>query len=368
MDVALVDRIYESGFVPDLWPEVLRDASKLSGSAGASLFVVDREVSAWTASRNARDVTEKFVSEGWYWNGRLMSRVHRTTHPGFLRDHEICSPEELDDEPIYRDIWRKVGLGGGVATAFDLPTGEGVSIILSRAAAAGDANANEIARLNTLRPHLARSAIFSARMKLERARAAGEAIAALGFPALVFGEAGRVLHANALVADCTRLLHWRAADRITLMDRQADALLTEALARVGTGDHGGARSFPVRRDGPGALLVGHVVPVRYSARDIFARGAALFVLIPATAPAAPPLELMRLLYDLTPAEARVARGLVTGKVVDEIAEDGGVSPNTVRVQVRALLEKTGCRRQTDLVALLGGLSAVRDPEAQDDPS
>jgi hypothetical protein len=39
MDAELVDRIYECGFVPELWPQVLRDTSKISESAGASLFV-----------------------------------------------------------------------------------------------------------------------------------------------------------------------------------------------------------------------------------------------------------------------------------------------------------------------------------------
>jgi hypothetical protein len=37
MEAELVDRIYECCFVPELWPEVLRDTSKLSQSAGASL-------------------------------------------------------------------------------------------------------------------------------------------------------------------------------------------------------------------------------------------------------------------------------------------------------------------------------------------
>jgi DNA-binding CsgD family transcriptional regulator len=71
------------------------------------------------------------------------------------------------------------------------------------------------------------------------------------------------------------------------------------------------------------------------------------------------VELVQSLFDLTPAEARVARGLASGRTVDQLAGDAGVSPNTVRVQVRGVLEKTGCERQTDVVALLGGLTAVR---------
>ena len=53
------------------------------------------------------------------------------------------------------------------------------------------------------------------------------------------------------------------------------------------------------------------------------------------------------------------RGLAGGGTVDDLAAAGGVSVNAVRVQVRGVLEKTGCRRQTEVVALFGGLSAVR---------
>jgi DNA-binding CsgD family transcriptional regulator len=62
---------------------------------------------------------------------------------------------------------------------------------------------------------------------------------------------------------------------------------------------------------------------------------------PATAPAG---------IDLTTAEARVARSLASGKTVEDIASDGGTL-NTIRTHVRGVLEKTGCNRQVDIVAL-----------------
>ena len=37
----LIDRIYECGFVPELWPEVLKQTSKISDSAGATLFITN---------------------------------------------------------------------------------------------------------------------------------------------------------------------------------------------------------------------------------------------------------------------------------------------------------------------------------------
>jgi DNA-binding CsgD family transcriptional regulator len=359
MESELVDRIYECSFVPELWPQVLRDTSKISESAGASLFVTNPEVTAWTASKNSRQITEQFIADGWYWRGQLMSRVHNTRHPGFLRDIDLCSEAELEEEPIYRDNWRKMGLGWGAATAFALPTGETLSIVLSRVAAQGPVDAATLQRLDMLRPHLARTAVLAARLHLERAQAASQTLAALGLAALVLDESGKVLAANSLVEDLVNLVHWRSADRVTLKDRRADEMLSEALARIALNDNGGVRSFPVRDQVTDVLMVGHVVPIRFSARDIFARSSAVFILMPVAAPSSPPVELVMSLFDLTPAEARIARGLAAGKTVDDLAVDNGVSPNTVRVQVRGVLEKTGCQRQTDVVAMLGGISAVR---------
>jgi DNA-binding CsgD family transcriptional regulator len=93
--------------------------------------------------------------------------------------------------------------------------------------------------------------------------------------------------------------------------------------------------------------------------DIFVRCAAALVLTPVTLPQAPPVELVQSLFDLTPAEARVARGLASGKTVEDIATDGGTSANTIRTHVRGVLEKTGCNRQTDIVALLTAISSTR---------
>jgi hypothetical protein len=114
-------------------------------------------------------------------------------------------------------------------------------------------------------------------------------MAALGLAALVLDEGGKVLAANALVEGMVNLVHWRSADRVTLKDRRADEMLTEALARIAVNDNGGVRSFPVRDSVTDALKVGHVVPIRYSAHDIFARSTAVFVLMPVAAPTSPPV-------------------------------------------------------------------------------
>ena len=65
------------------------------------------------------------------------------------------------------------------------------------------------------------------------------------------------------------------------------------------------------------------------------------------------------LFGLTPAEACLAVALVAGKRLEDIAEERGVRMPTLRTQLRAILDKTGTRRQADLMRLIVGLPAVR---------
>jgi DNA-binding NarL/FixJ family response regulator len=110
-------------------------------------------------------------------------------------------------------------------------------------------------------------------------------------------------------------------------------LFREGIAHIDSECGRSVRSFPVRD--AGTAMVAHVIPIRLSARYIFPRCAAV---IPVAAPQAPPVELVQSSFDLTPAEARVARSLAAGKTVEDIASDGGVSLSTVRTHVRGVLQ------------------------------
>ncbi|MGH6834477.1 MAG: helix-turn-helix transcriptional regulator [Methylocella sp.] len=277
-----------------------------------------------------------------------------------MTELDLFTPDELDREPIYRDMWRPRGAGWMVATAMPIPTGEKVSFVLTRRTERGPVERAVVQELDELRPHLARSALMAARLQLERARIASETLAVMGLPALVLDERGKVLAANNLIEALTGHVQWRTHDRVSLKDRAADNLLRDAIAAIDVAG-GAVRSFPVRDADTQAMMVAHVVPIRLSARDIFVRCAAALVLTPMTLPQAPPVELVQSLFDLTPAEACVARSLASGKTVEDIATDRGTSANTIRTHVRGVLEKTGCNRQVDIVALLTAISATRLP-------
>jgi DNA-binding CsgD family transcriptional regulator len=353
----LIDRIYECSFVPELWPKVLGEVGRMSETA-ASLFITNEGLISWTASRYSHEGTEIIVKEGWLFRNQLIGRLFAARHAGFLVDIDFFTPEELDREPIYRDLYRsRLKVGSVAGTAIPIPTGERATFVLGRRIERGPMERAVIQQLDELRPHLARSALLSARLQLERARVASETLAVIGLPALVLNEQGKVLAANHLIETLTGYVQWRAHDRLSLSDGAADRLLRDAIATIDLTGGPSVRSFPVRDMNADVMMVAHVVPIRLSARDIFVRCAAVLILTPVALPQAPPVELVQSLFDLTPAEARVARGLAAGKTVDDIATAGGTSATTIRTQVRGVLEKTGRHRQVDIVALLTAISA-----------
>lgn len=61
---------------------------------------------------------------------------------------------------------------------------------------------------------------------------------------------------------------------------------------------------------------------------------------------------LRELFGLTAAEARFAVALAEGAAVEEIASRLGISMNTARTHLKAILAKTGTNRQAQLVAVL----------------
>ena len=65
------------------------------------------------------------------------------------------------------------------------------------------------------------------------------------------------------------------------------------------------------------------------------------------------------LFRLSSAELDLATGLLEGRTLSEIAVRRGVAVNTLRVQLRSVLKKTGTSRQAELVALLARLPILQ---------
>lgn len=364
MKADLIDRIYECSFVPELWPGVLDEVAQVAESSGGLLFAVRDKVLNWTSSSALNDIFRAYVNDGWFAKCSRRICLFSQNQPTFLVENDFWTDDQLDANPIYTDFFRPRGLGWSASTGLAMPTGDNIVFTVERPFQQGPIERAKVDTLNELRPHLARAALISARLGLQNAKGASDTLAVLGLPALILDESGVVIDANSLMEGLTGQVHWRSQDRIALADPRANAILWAALPKLDAPDRPaqpGVQSFALRSAEGHAEMVAHIVPIRRSAHDIFARSYALLIVTPVTARKAPPVELLRSLFDLTPSEARVARGLATGDSLDDIAAKGSVSRNTVRAQLQQVLEKTGCERQAEVAALLSGVALGPDP-------
>jgi DNA-binding CsgD family transcriptional regulator len=231
----------------------------------------------------------------------------------------------------------------------------------------GPVGRESVALLDLLRPHLARAGLMASRLGLERAKAATETLGCLGLPAVVLSPRHSMLAANNLLeALMPSIVEERATGRLHLVDKKADQLFAEALSHAahGVADKQSASkasvfSLPIPAKDEQPAMVVHVVPIRRTARDIFTSAASIVIITPVCQPDVPAANVIQGLFDLTPAEARVARLIAGGETVNKIAAESKLSEGTIRNQLKSVFAKTGVSRQGDLISLLTNINPHR---------
>lgn len=355
----LIDRIYEASFIPEKWPGVLDDLAGMTEAKGGLLFSARDKVLSWTTSENLKEVFETYVSDGWFARCDRRVCMMGKAHDSFLIEDDYWSKEEFEKNPIYENFFRPRGLGCSAGTGLLIPTGDRIVFSVERTLDRGPMEKPFVERLNDLRPHLARSALIAARLGLKSATGASEALTKLGLPTLLLNSNGSLVEASNMSDEVSTQLVIGAQDRVGLKDKQANDLFRRALQTLNLHSDSAVNSFPLRDDDNRAVMVAHILPISRSVHDLFAQSYALLIFTPVSKEHVPPVELVRSLFDLTTSEARVARKLAAGNSAQEIAEAGGVALSTVRTQIRQVLEKTGCSRQAEVVALLANITLRR---------
>jgi DNA-binding CsgD family transcriptional regulator len=348
----LADRIYEASVLPEFWPDVLRDFAQVAEGLEAVLVAASGGTFKWIGS-SAR--AEKIAYDHYtYIGGEERSRrLIALRRAGFATDTDVFTDEEIRSLPLFADYLIPNGLGRGIATAIPVPNGDMIIVHSEGDHRDGPYGADVVQRLDNFRPHLARSALISARLAFERARTAVETLSGIGLAACAISKGGTVLVANGDFD--AELSFWttRGADRIALYDRRADRQLYDALGVIGT--ELGVRSLPLIASSGGVPAVLHIVPIRRAAHDLFSQAAAILVLTRASSSPTQATSLLQVLFDLSATEADVAARIAAGRTAEHIALTDGKSVDTVRNQIKSVLRKTGCARQVDLARLLAQL-------------
>ena len=349
--VDIVDTIYEAALIPEKWPDVLDRMAAMAGGVGTILFGATGENTRWVSSAATRPLMERFVAEGWMSRNTRAARLLNHNHPGFITDLDVYTREELEVDAVYTDALRPMGVGWGTATAIPTPNDDLLVFSIERAFDKGPVERERLPPLNAIRPHLARSALLSCRLIFERARLVVDTLEKIGLPACVVASTGKTIAHNALLASMVPQLRIGAHDRLLVSDASAHRLFQQSVATIEDPSHDGA-SLPLPALDPNPPAILHLLPLRGDARDVFSRAHGLVLVNVVDRKLSPSAEMLQGLFDLTPAEARVARIIAEGLGINAASSQLQLSRETVRTQLKAVFAKTGRASQSSLAALL----------------
>lgn len=341
----LIAAVYEAGFDPSLWPAFLTKFEAALGGRATALLITDLRSSACSVTLSTLPADrERTYNEYYYSRNPWIESEGRSAllEKEVTLGDAIVSTRDLKRTEFYHDWLRPQELLYAIGiSVLRMPSSFGwISTI--RESCRGPFTHREVRLLTRLEPHM-RRAIEAQRRNAADVQARTASVALLDrlpYGWIVTNPQGETLHINAAAKSMT------GARQIDL--RNPDLL--GLIARVAQTGSGGEISMPRRRGRP---LWVSVLPLRTPASVPFASGTLVGILI--SDPDRIPLsnaERIARYWRLTPAESELASALVEGLDIAAAADQLGIARTTARNQLGSVLNKTGARRQAELLRLL----------------
>jgi len=272
------------------------------------------------------------------------------------------SEAELHRSKVYQDLLKPAGVEYSLVVSVPEDDGSLIMMGVLRGRQSTHFKEHEVETFGALIPHVKQAVALSehlARVDLVN-RIAFEALDGIAMGILLVDENARLVHANATAKRIVDL-----ADGISLYNgilalhaKDENAALRraiwDAVAKVRTGEIPPGEAMAVSRlsgNEPFPALVATLWGnhLRYGLGRSDKPLAVVFVTIPEE-PQEAPAELLRRLFGLTLAEARLCERLVLGRTVEEAAKELEIATDTARVHLKRVFDKTGVGRQAELVA------------------
>lgn len=305
------------------------------------------------SSPGIAELTAEFDRAGWNEQNTRVSRLlARADYAGFLTDSDLHTQDELESLPMYADFLNPRGCAAGAATL--IQGGRDDAIVVAIEGFRSHEHSREsTAFLNRLRPHLCRSAVLSSEVDIARQNNLLDAFNAVGSAIGFLDRNGRLLAASEEFQIHLGTLMHDSPGRLRLSDAVADIRLANAIEHTRSWSSG--TSIALRDEHKIGRAILNLVPAARDALQLFNNVSMFAVISRARNNLLPDADIISALFDLTAAEARIARAVAEGLTPSEIALRYKVSRETVRSQLKRVLFKTSTKRQAELSTLISRL-------------
>jgi DNA-binding CsgD family transcriptional regulator len=360
--------LYQSALDPTAWRPALDGIARLVGADAFHMFTCDAATSVPRLSLVSHDSYESVIRgyETRYTAIDVVREKALELGPGpFFATQRHFTDAEVARSQWFQEFLIPNGMCWVLGGIFPAPQGTFSVLALLRSADRGRYAEAELEVGRRAWTHYSRAtALFVQAESLRRAAALGHAgLDEMDLGVMAVERAGRVVHANATaiaLLDRSRALGLRLQSLVAADPCEQTILLSALHAAA---DRGMGSSVPLGNTLPDAeRLYASVTLLPESSRiwRLFERPAVLVLLRQRDRGRYPSEQQLMQLFGMTPAEARLARGLVHGLAPEECAAEAGVTIHTVRTQQRRICEKTGVTRAPDFVRLIGSIAAVRN--------
>jgi DNA-binding CsgD family transcriptional regulator len=355
----LVSAIYTSAITPENWIVAMTEIRRALDATGGALVLADetnRSIKSASLPPEAGKAYGEYYCQLDYVLAAVEAGPVGLVHSGpKLMEAKMHSEFASDWMRPYRlQDGLFVRLTGG-------PTPASFLVAAPRRSESFD-TAERVKLMSALVPHLQQALRTQNHVKevAHCARDIGRAIDIVRYGIVIVATDSHVVHLNSAAERILKSgdgLRIRSC-RVEAAGVSANVQLHGSIRGALYGEKGGSRcgnSFTCTRPSAKQPYVIHVLPFYPDGEDL-PDGRALLVIMDPEQEPEPPSILLRRLYGMTKAEADVTLRVLRGDGLKPITEELSLSMATIKTHLQHIFDKTGTRRQAELVRLLLAIS------------
>lgn len=359
---ALVGHIYDAAVAPAEWPRALERICKSLNAQTAALWSYDifDRTPPWQLEIGYDPYWMKLYTEKYLAMNPYMDQVPRLSPGDAVATSALPDYGELFKTEFYQGWLKPQRFLDSTLLVVEKSMSTITTLANVRNEDQGTYNEATVDVLRLLYPHLRRAVLIGRVIRSHEDRVAeySELLDSLAAGMFLVSDKAEVIHANAAgeAMLAARAPLKKVNGRLVLVEDQANRSLREAFAAAQQGDvvlGDKGISIPIRAQDEDFIL--HMLPLNAARRSSvgLGEGAAHVLFVKRTDPRdAMAIAAFSARFGLTAQEERVLHAILEVGGVPMAADILGISPNTARTHVTSIFNKTGVRRQADLIRLL----------------
>ena len=363
----LVGLIYESALDRDSWPVLLQLLADSMHSKAAVFRVSDvvNDQALMGVTFGHDDAYLKSYREHYIHDDPYRPVLKRFPSGKFYPGQVAISYKEAEKHEFFNDMLVRNGmyytLGGFAMRDHSLA----YQVVVQRGKESGDFSQEEIDQFNRLIPHFQCAFKINQHIaKIEHhCEIIEESLDQLSIGVLLIDEEGVAFHLNKKADEIIAaqeglsLVSGRLVASSLSESSRLQQIISNAIGHLTDGGMAVGEAMSLINSSVGMKPLSILVtPLNAKNREQLSflnrrASAAVFIGSPSQTEQ-PNVDIIRMLYGLTEAEARLTSALAMGHNLNEICSFYRISIHTARSHLKTVFEKTGCSRQAELVKLI----------------